>query len=337
MARRKRNARATTTGPPAVDHPVPAGRTLSLSRRKVWFYRALLAIGGPLICLIVCEAVLRVGGYGYDTSFLVTRNLRANEVLTPNSKFSWRFFGSSFARQPAAFAIPRDKPENTVRVFLFGESAAFGDPQPDFGLPRMLQAMLSLRYPDTRFEVVNAAMTGINSHVIVPIARDCARAHGDIWVIYMGNNEVVGPFGAGTVFGPQAPSNVVIRGSLAIKTTRIGQMLSALQQAVQKPPASKSEWGGMLMFLENQVQPDDPRLLSVYRHFERNLTEILDIAHDAGVGVVVSTVAVNLKDCAPFTSLHRTGLSESSLASWQKHFRAGTDAQAAGDHEAAIR
>ena len=69
----------------------------------------------------------------------------------------------------------------------------------------MLESLLSLRHPGTRFEVVNAAMTAINSHVILPIARDCARADGDIWVLYMGNNEVVGPFGAGTVFGPATP------------------------------------------------------------------------------------------------------------------------------------
>ena len=32
--------------------------------------------------------------------------------------------------------------------------------------------MLGLRHPDKKFEVVNAAMTAINSHVILPLARD---------------------------------------------------------------------------------------------------------------------------------------------------------------------
>ena len=104
-----------------------------------------------------------------------------------------------------------------MRIFVFGESAAEGDPQPVFGLPRMLQAMLSLRYPGVRFEVVNAAMTAINSYAVLPIARDCANADGDIWVIYMGNNEVVGPFGPGTVFGPQMPPLPLIRPSWPLK------------------------------------------------------------------------------------------------------------------------
>ena len=94
-----------------------------------------------------------------------------------------------------------------VRVFVFGESAAYGDPQPEYGLSRMLEALLGGKYPGVRFEVVNTAMTAINSHVIVPIARDCAREHGDVWVVYGGETtKWWKPYGSGTVFGPQAAS-----------------------------------------------------------------------------------------------------------------------------------
>ncbi len=147
------------------------------------------------------------------------------------------------ARIPEPICLPQTKGTNTVRIVVFGESAALGDPQPRFGLPRMLQAMLELRYPGTHFEVVNAAIVAINSNVILPIARDCANVDADIWVVYMGNNEVVGPFGAGTVFGQQAPPLPLIRASLALKTTRIGQLIDDLRQKVQKPPPDKSEWG----------------------------------------------------------------------------------------------
>src|ERR1035437_6783486 len=150
----------------------------------------------------------------------------------------------------------------------------------------MLQAMLEVRHPDVKLEVVNAAMTGIDSDVIVPIARDCARARADIWVIYMGNNEVVGPFGAGTVFGPQAPPWPLVRASLALKTTRTGQLLDSLRETLQQPPPGKSEWGGMTMFLNQQVPATDPRLANVYRNFERNLADIIRAGHDSGAGVV---------------------------------------------------
>ena len=47
---------------------------------------------------------------------------------------------------------------------------------------------------------------------------------------YLGNNEMVGPFGAGTVFGSRAPGVGLVRADLAVKTTRIGQLLDSLMQ-----------------------------------------------------------------------------------------------------------
>jgi tetratricopeptide (TPR) repeat protein len=193
----------------------------------------------------------------------------------------------------------------------------------------MLQVQLSLRHPGARFEVVNAAVTAINSHVIRDIARDCARADGDIWVVYMGNNEVVGPYGDGTIFGRQMPPLPVIRASLAVKGTRLGQMVEALLLKMQ-PPSDRSGWGGMRMFLDHQVRADDPRMKTTYDYFGRNLADILDYGRKAGVGIVASTVAVNLKDCAPFASQHRANLSASELEKWDRCYQSGVQAQNAG-------
>jgi len=41
----------------------------------------------------------------------------------------------------------------------------------------------------------------------------------------MGNNEMVGPFGAATVFGAKAPPLGFVRLNLAIQKTRVGQLL----------------------------------------------------------------------------------------------------------------
>ena len=194
------------------------GSCPALSGRKLWCFRLLALAGVPLLFLLACWKLgLRLAGFGYPTGFLLKSSNRGEDTFVQNNQFGWRFFGPRAARLPDATSIPRLKPPGTVRIFVFGESAAYGDPQPRFGLPRMLEAMLSLRHPDKKFEVVNAAMTGINSHVIRPLARDCAKAGGDVWVIYMGNNEVVGPFGAGTVFGGQTPPLPLIRAGLASK------------------------------------------------------------------------------------------------------------------------
>src|SRR6185436_20319789 len=118
------------------------------------------------------------------------------------------------ARSPSPVVMAAKKPPGRYRIFLLGESAALGDPAPAFGVGRYLQALLRERYPGADFEVVCAAMTAINSHAMLPIARECARYEGDLWIIYMGNNEMAGPFGANTVLGLQAPRAATVRASL---------------------------------------------------------------------------------------------------------------------------
>jgi tetratricopeptide (TPR) repeat protein len=289
------------------------------------------ALVAPLLFFGIAELGLRLAGFGYPTAFLLPSSNQGKTTLVQNNQFGWRFFGARMSRQPHPISILKEKEPGTIRILILGESAAFGDPQPKYGLPRMLEALLESRHPGVKFEIVNAAMTGIDSHAIVPIARDCTRAQADVWVIYMGNNEVVGPFGAGTIFGLQAPPWPIVRASLAVKATRTGQLLDSLREMVQKPPPGKSEWGGMMMFLDKEVRATDTRMTTVYQNFEKNLMDIIVAGHYSGAGVVVSTVAVNLRDCAPFASLHRADLSETQKSEWEGLVKAGIAAQQAGD------
>jgi len=306
-----------------------------ISRRKLWIFRLLALVGVPLLGLVLLEVGLRLAGFGYPTGFLLKSTNHGTATFVQNNRFGWRFFGARASRQPEATSIPRVKDANTIRVFVFGESAAYGDPQPRFGLPRMLEAMLSLRHPDKKFEVVNAAMTGINSHVILPLARDCAKAQGDVWVIYMGNNEVVGPFGAGTVFGNQTTPLPLIRSGLALKATDVGQLLDRVRNAAEKTAAT-GDWEGMRMFVKYKIAASDPRLAAVYNNFDRNLRDIIAAGQGSGAKIVLSTVGVNLAECAPFASLHRSGLSPEQLDDWLRAFDTGESAREKGDFAGAF-
>ena len=179
-----------------------------------------------------------------------------------------------------------EKPPGTCRIFVFGESAALGDPRPAFGAPRYLQALLRERYPEHKFEVVCVAVTAINSHVVLDIARECARYNGDYWIIYMGNNEMVGPYGAATVFGAQSPPRILIRLSLAAQKLRLGQLLAQL--AGKARPKHLQSWGGMEMFLSNKLSPDDPRKTTVYQNFECNLIDIVKTGLSSGATVILN-------------------------------------------------
>ncbi len=91
-------------------------------------------------------------------------------------------------------------------------------------------------------------------------------------------------------------------------------------------PAEDSDaWRGMEMFMAHQVAADDPRLAAVYDNFRRNLNDICGIARRTGAAVILSTVAVNLADCPPFASRHRSDLSAEDLAKWKTVYQAGIE------------
>jgi len=303
------------------------------TQRRKWAFR-LGALLVPIVLLAIVEGGLRLVGYGYPTGFFLKSRAQGRQVLVENQQVAWRYFPPGLARSPQPLAIPAPKPADMCRIFVFGESAAMGDPEPAFGFPRILKVLLQARHPGKRFEVVNVAMTAINSHVIHQIAHDCSPRQGDLWVIYMGNNEVVGPFGAGTVFGAQAPGLAFIRASLAVKSARTGQWIDALWHRLKS--GKPAEWEGMEMFLQQQVREDNPRMARVYEHFQKNLKEILDVGLASGAKVLLSTVASNLKDCPPFGSLHRAGLTASQRAEWEKLYQAAIRSESATNYNDAI-
>lgn len=264
----------------------------------------------PLLALAILEAALRLGGYGYATGFFKPLRIGDQDFLVENDSFGFRFFPREIARMPAALRMPAKKVAGTYRLFILGESAAMGDPETAFGAGRYLEVLLRERFPKAKFEVVNVAMTAINSHAILPIARDCARREGDLWIVYMGNNEMIGPFGVATASGPQSPPPVeFVRLNLALQTTRVGQLIADAGQKLREKSSRPEPWKGMQMFAGNLVGPDDGRRRAVYQNFDRNLRDILRAGLDSGAHILLSTVAVNLKDCPPFGSLISSNLS----------------------------
>jgi tetratricopeptide (TPR) repeat protein len=343
------------SGSPEEVTPVLVTR---VSRRRLWLFRFAITVFGPLVVFGSAELILRVIGYGYPTSFFLPACIKRQQFYVPNPKFTFRFFSASLARPPLPIRVPVEKSTQAYRIFLFGESAAAGDPDPSYGAGRYLQVLLRERFPKSDFEVFCVAVTGISSHTILPIARECALHDGDLWLIYMGNNEMVGPFGAETVFGAQAPSLSLARASLALKTTRVGQLLDAVVSSLHRGPPSpeswggmqigvrgtgpaiaspsRKSWGGMQMFTEARVRHDAPARLRTYANFESNLRDILRAGRRAGVPVILSTVAVNLKDCPPFASLHGPGLTKDKESEWTKAYAGGVELEAAGDYRAAL-
>jgi len=283
--------------------------------------RLLLAILVPTLFFGAIEMALRISGYGYPTSFLLPAQIDGRDMRVDNPRFGWRFFPSRIARSPVATAFTAKKDPGVYRIFLFGESAALGDPRPSLGLAPHLEVLLEDRFPGTRFEVIPAAMTAINSHVMREIADEVSRYDGDLWIVYAGNNEYSGPFFPKTSLGGGAVHQELVRWLMRARKTRLGQWLTAFQERMQSR-SRPTEWAGLKAFRDSELPPSDPRRVVVQEAFRRNLDEVVRTGGRAGIPVIVSTMATNLRDCAPFGSWRGGGISQEDVARALAAFRA---------------
>ncbi|MBU1260020.1 MAG: tetratricopeptide repeat protein [Planctomycetes bacterium] len=307
----------------------PAGRPITGWR--LWLFRIIAITVVPALLFLLLEITLRIVGYGFPTTATIKCEVNGRVSYCDNVKFGWRFFPRNIARSADPFIFPADKPDDTYRIFVLGASAAQGVPDAAFGFGRILRVMLQQEYPGVNFELITIAMPAINSHVILDAAKDCARHEPDLFVVYLGNNEVVGPYGAGTVFAPLSSNLSLIRFGIALKTTRVGQLITSFALAATRKDTPQV-WHGMEMFLGKQVRADDPRLKTVYQHFERNLKDISQIARRSRAKIIFCTVGSNLKDNPPFASLHRQSLTETEKKKWDDIYRQGIDREEAGDY-----
>lgn len=309
-------------------------QTVGRTNRRNRLLLVLTAIFVPVVLLAVTEAALRIGRVGFNTDVTVPCTVHGRAARCDNLFFNSSFFPPGMIRLPRPYAIPDEKAPGTFRIFVLGESAAFGDPEPSYSFSRYLEVMLRSRFPNIKFEIVNTGVTAINSHVVLPIAKDLAKRQPDVFIIYLGNNEVVGPFGAGTVLTSSTLRLPAIRATIALKSTRLGQVLS---KAVTAHTMGPQQWGGMEMFLDRQVRSDSPEMTLVYRNFRSNLDDTISAARSSGARVLVSTVATNLKDCAPFASTHRRNLSQAELVRWTALVEEAMKAEGDGSYGEALK
>jgi len=306
------------------NNQTPEGKPhLQISTRRLWLFRIIAMLVIPILVFVLLEVTLRVAGYGHPTAAFVKCQVNGRSVYRSNNKFGWSFFPPEIARELSPFVVYGDKSADSYRIFILGESAAWGVPDPSYNFGRILHVMLRQQYPSVNFEIFTVATAAINSHCIVQIAKDCAKLKPDLFVVYAGNNEVVGPYGAGTIFSPLSKNLFIIRMGLAIKATRLGQLMMSLTELASRAKTKQETWEGIEMFIGNQIRRDDKQMPYVYSHFRDNLEDIIRITQKSGAKVIVSTVAVNLKDCPPLGSLHKANFSNEQKQQFDSLYQKG--------------
>lgn len=294
------------------------------ARKIVFTFITIFVV--PLLFFVLLEFSLKAFNVGTSFEFFHEIDINGQPHYQENPDFADQFYPASLDISPRESTFTVERRPELIRVIVLGGSAALGFPHKNHGLDRLLAAQLSAALPSRKIEVINTAMTSVNSHVVYAVARSIPEGSADYAVILMGNNEVVGPYGPGTFNKNFLESITLIRGIQALKRTRLWQALDRLILNVMPTDARQElEWQGMQMFTNRGVTHDDPRMASVYSHYEDNLTGIVETLLSKEMHVILSSVPVNLRHSAPFLSMRSPETSSEQVNQWRELTRRGAE------------
>ena len=261
-----------------------------------------LAVLSPVVFFGLLELFFAVTGLFPPLRLLEVREHEGRRYLTTNHEYGRLFLQRADVPAPPALWVPVEKPPGTRRVVVLGESAAAGYPMTDYHLGRLVQARWAAKFPDVPVEVINLSMVAVNSHALREFAREALALDPDMFVIYAGHNEAIGPFGPAAKFGPTISSPSLARLALAVRRTRVGRAVESAIGAVSSSAEPSGEWRGLDEFRGVRVAHDDPAMAGMLRNTEENFRAITRMALDHGAKVLFCLPATNLEDWPPLAS-----------------------------------
>lgn len=256
----------------------------------------------PFLLLGALELALRAVGYGDDYPlFVIAPN--HPEYLQPNPQMARRYFANGpFVPTPSLDFIRANRTPKTYRIVFQGESSAQGFPYGHGGMPsRMLEQRLATAFPDRDIEIVNTALTGVNSYTLRDQVDEVVAQHPDAVLIYTGHNEYYGVFGAGAARASGLHRPLVLT-YLAVGRSRIVQLLAQLIGSGSAKTGASGDAPRTVMQLmagEQQVALGSTRYEQGLAQFRANLADILSRYHSQGIPVLIGTLASNERDQPP--------------------------------------
>ncbi len=273
--------------------------------KRTPFYFYIILIGLPILFFVLLELGLRTFGYGFNYE---QWDNATEDKLMLNQEIAKRYFYDiqriPFSNQDVFDA---EKKSNAFRVFVLGGSSAAGYPFSPLGsFSRFIRDRLTLLYPSSKIEVVNISMTAINSYSIRDLFPGVLEQKPDLILIYAGHNEYYGALGVGSMES-LGTSREMVNLLLYLNRFRTVELLRNTIQWIMK------------LFSGNDERPSETLMSRMAKdqyisfgtetyndgisQFEGNMRDVLDMAKDENVPVILATLASNIKDQPPFVSI----------------------------------
>lgn len=237
------------------------------------------------------------------------------------------------------------KPAGEFRIFTYGESTMQGSQYAPRSSPaRWLQAYLKDFLPDKKIRVVNFARMGQGSDFTADTFLQTLQYKPDVAVFYLGHNDFLDQNRYYEIKAEKAGFQYFMR-RLVMKSRVISQASRWVLERRLKRKADRSEdriefdtieTSPRSIGPENKNIRTEPSYWSNIEFLRQNLLRILDEARQNHVKVIFYKPVCNLKDFAPWFSVHIKHLAPEPLETWTRLFEEGKNKQTQSDFTGAM-
>jgi lysophospholipase L1-like esterase len=276
------------------------------SKKRIILFKGISIILVPLLILFLLELFLRIFNYGNNYSLFIGYE-GDKDYLVFNPDASKKFFTErQIATKGNSELFKKKKDNNTIRIFVLGESTTIGYPYFHNGsFHRWLQYRLAHTYPDKNFEIINLSLTAVNSYTVLGFAKEVVDYEPDAVLIYTGHNEFYGALG--TASTQSLGSNPrIINFILRLRNLRLAQLIINSYQDLKNAFGTNGLKSGgdrmQLMVARQEISYHSEIYEKGVAQFRDNMDEIMDLFSKRHIPLFISNLVSNEKDLKPFIS-----------------------------------
>ncbi|HEY3372368.1 MAG TPA: hypothetical protein VGK10_16050 [Prolixibacteraceae bacterium] len=296
----------------------------------------IISICLPILVLVFLELGLRLFHYGYSTTLFVKDKVLTG-YYTMNPDVTNRFFNLPLHLSVFQEPFKKEKPANTYRVFVLGESTTIGFPYfPNGSFHRMLLYRLNRAFPDKKIELINLSITAVNSYSLLSFTNEVNEMNPDAVMIYVGHNEYYGALGVASNQG-LGLSRSIIESSIYLKRFRVVQLafnFTRKFKSIFSPADTQENKALMQIMAEKQEVVYGSKIFRLgLQQFELNMDEMLNKFNQHHVPVYLSNVVSNEKGQKPFISKLKVA---TDTTNFMAEYNSALDAFNKNDFEVAL-
>ena len=274
-------------------------------RRESYF--KILSLLFSVLLIFILEGTLRLFHYGNSMRLVVAHSSPDyRDFYMINPLVGEKYFSRLEATSTNNDIFLKQKPENGFRVFVMGSSTVYGYPYDNnLMASRILHQRLEDAFPDRKVEVVNTALTAINSITLKDFIPQVLKYEPDAILIYAGHNEYYGAFGIGS--NETMSKSAFLRSlNFGMMNLRIAQLVKSGINGISMKMNSSGEGAEAKGTLMKRIVKDEDIVYGSeeYRigvdQFRDNMSFILERAGRKGVPVFLSDLVSNIRDLPPF-------------------------------------